>query len=93
MSGLSDAEREALWESIERAFLDTTTFDRPSEDAIDATVERIIAARLAEQAERIAGAIEAERAKVDPHGRWSRHAFTAGLTRAAHIARNHGTTP
>lgn len=45
--GLSEGEREALWEAIERAFLDTTTYSRESEDEIERAVERILATRLA----------------------------------------------
>ena len=42
---LTEAERDALWEAIERAFLDTTTWNREVENEIDRTVERIIAGR------------------------------------------------
>jgi len=47
VTGLTDSEREALWDAIERAFLDTTTWDRASEDAIDDAVEALLADRLA----------------------------------------------
>jgi hypothetical protein len=47
VSGLSEQEREALWDAIERAFLDTTTWDRASEEFIDDAVERVLADRLA----------------------------------------------
>lgn len=50
MSGLGEGEREALWDAIEGAFLDTTTWGREAEDRIDSTVERIIAARTTDLA-------------------------------------------
>ena len=42
---LTEAEREALWEAIERAFLDTTTWSKAAEDEIEHTVERILTDR------------------------------------------------
>jgi hypothetical protein len=42
---LTEQERDWLWESIERAFLDTTTYSRESESDIERAVERIIAGR------------------------------------------------
>jgi hypothetical protein len=45
--GLSAEETDALWAAIERAFLDTSTFSRASEDELETTVARIVAARVA----------------------------------------------
>ena len=50
MSHLTEQDREALWDSIERAFLDTTTWSRAAEEFIDEVVEAIVARHRAEAA-------------------------------------------
>lgn len=59
MSELTDAEREALWEAIERAYLDTTTWDREVEDNIEHVVEAILAAHVRAAVEEAVGPVRA----------------------------------
>lgn len=116
MSGLSDAEREALVDLIDRHEYDValTGSIRPAcacgwiadldwlsvrvhSEHVAEQVERILAARLAEQAERIAQAIEALPGPDDVGiKRWpsaDQEAYLLAIEEAASIARNHGATP
>lgn len=69
---LSEAERSQLWDAIERAYLDPTTYSRESEDAIEAAVEHILTSRLAardathaEEVERLTVTLAAANAAAD----------------------------
>lgn len=62
MNGLSESESDAVWEQIDRAFLDTTTYSRQSEEAIDAAVDQIANERVRAALE--AAAVEIEAALV-----------------------------
>jgi len=70
MPTLTEQERELLWEAIERAFLDTTTWDRASEDAIEAAVERIVDARQRAQL------------RADAQATWARRSVSREVTDA-----------
>lgn len=88
---LTDAEREALLASdLALDNLHTEWGQRWLWDA----VEGILAARLAEQAEQIAQAIEADRRGLGvawtDYGTGYRHGLHDGIDGAARIARNHG---